>query len=399
MKTKPLTQVCNITTGKLDANAATLNGRYPFFTCAPTPLRIDTFSFDDDVILLAGNNAQGDFHLQRYTGKFNAYQRTYVITAREGYDIDYIKYSLELSLRHLKRIAQGSQTKFLTMQILDSFQVIDIPYNDQKRLIGSVKEIDRKISMNTKMSSILESMAKTLYNYWFVQFDFPDENGRPYRASGGEMVWNPQFKREIPKGWEVKPLAHIISSINTGLNPRDNFKLGEGDIQYLTVKNITTNGTLDFSGCDTIDEKARNLIHARSDISVGDILFASIAPLGRCYLIQSPPQNWDINESVFSIRCNQDVMTPEFLYMYFMGDVFIKGATASSTGSIFKGIRINTLLDLNTILPPKNIISRFSKQIQDWLYLKEKKVNENQELIKLRDWLLPMLMNGQVRVE
>lgn len=92
-------------------------------------------------------------------------------------------------------------------------------------------------------------------------------------------------------------------------------------------------------------------------------------------------------------------MTPEFLYMYFMGDVFIKGATSSSTGSIFKGIRINTLLDLNTILPPKNIISRFSKQIQDWLFLKEQKVNENQELIKLRDWLLPMLMNGQARVK
>ena len=169
MKTKPLTQVCNVTTGKLDANAGIPNGRYPFFTCAPDPLRIDTFAFNDDVILLAGNNAQGNFHIQRFKGKFNAYQRTYVITAKDGYDIDYIKYSLELSLQHLKRLAQGSQTKFLTMQILNSFQVIDIPQDDQRNLVGSIREMDKKISLNIHICSELEAMAKTLYNYWFVQ--------------------------------------------------------------------------------------------------------------------------------------------------------------------------------------------------------------------------------------
>lgn len=199
MKTKNLTQVSNITTGKLDANAEIPDGKFPFFTCAPTPMRINTFSFDDDVVLLAGNNAQGNFHLQRYKGKFDAYQRTYVITAKKGYDIDYIKYSLELSLQHLKRLAQGSQTKFLTMQILDSFQVLDVPYEEQKALISSVCAIDSKIRLNDRICSELETMAKTLYDYWFVQFDFPDENGKPYRTSGGEMVWNESLKRRIPK--------------------------------------------------------------------------------------------------------------------------------------------------------------------------------------------------------
>ena len=213
MKTKSLTQVCNITTGKLDANAEIFNGKYPFFTCAPNPLRIDTFAFDDDVILLAGNNAQGNFHIQRFTGKFNAYQRTYVITAKDGYDIDYIKYSLELSLQHLKRLAQGSQTKFLTMQILESFQIIDIPQDNQRNLIGSIREVDRKISLNTCIYAELEAMAKTLYDYWFVQFDFPDENGKPYRTSGGEMVWNEQLKREIPKGWSMTTVGKTLSKI------------------------------------------------------------------------------------------------------------------------------------------------------------------------------------------
>ena len=146
------------------------------------------------------------------------------------------------------------------------------------------------------------------------------------------------------------------------------------------------------------DEEARAVIHNRSDISVGDILFASIAPLGRCYLIQNSPENWDINESVFSIRPDYSRMTSEYLYMYFMGDSFIKGATSSSTGSIFKGIRINTLLDLIAVVPDKKVIDAFSAEIKNLLRLKEQKNKENMELTKLRDWLLPMLMNGQAVV-
>jgi type I restriction enzyme S subunit len=212
------------------------------------------------------------------------------------------------------------------------------------------------------------------------------------------MEWNNQLKRKIPKDWKVAPLSTIISGINTGLNPRDNFVFGDGSIRYLTVKNLTTAGTIDFSSCDMIGEEARAIIHRRSDISVGDILFASIAPLGRCYLIQSKPENWDINESVFSIRGNGEYVTPEFLYMYFMSDTFIKGATSSSTGSIFKGIRINTLLDMVAVIPPKHITEAFSAQIKDMLALKAQKSEENMELTKLRNWLLPMLMNGQATV-
>ena len=281
-----------------------------------------------------------------------------------------------------------------------SFLNLYLPeYKEQVKIGDMLYSMEQKIQLNKRICAELEAMAKTLYNYWFTQFDFPDENGKPYRSSGGEMVWNDQLKRKIPKGWDVRPLSHVISSINTGLNPRDNFILGNGDIQYLTVKNLTTSGTIDFSGCDTVDEQAREIIHKRSDVSVGDILFASIAPLGRCYLIQNPPEKWDINESVFSIRRNASRVTSEFLYMYFMSDTFIKAATSSSTGSIFKGIRINTLLDIAAVIPPKDIVAAFTTQVKTLLALKEQKGTENRELTKLCDWLLPMLMNGQATVE
>ena len=303
------------------------------------------------------------------------------------------------SKRWISQHAVGSNMPNLNTQILSDVPIVLPTLDEQLRITSVLNCIDKQIQINANACIELETMAKMLYDYWFTQFDFPNAEGKPYRSSGGEMVWNAQLKREIPKGWKVDSLSHAISSINTGLNPRDNFVLGNGDIQYLTVKNLTTSGTIDFSGCDTVDEQAREIIHKRSDISVGDVLFASIAPLGRCYLIQSAPEKWDINESVFSIRPNTTNITSEFLYMFFMSDAFIKGATSSSTGSIFKGIRINTLLDIVAVIPPKDVIDAFTVEIKTTLELKEQMNNESSELTKLRDWLLPMLMNGQATVE
>lgn len=276
--------------------------------------------------------------------------------------------------------------------------LIDLPdLENQNKIAKVLCNLNEKIIKNEEINDYLEEMAKTIYDYWFVQFDFPNENGKPYKSSGGKMV--NANGHIIPEGWTFCKVQDIISNICTGLNPRDNFKLGTGDIKYITVKNLTTNGTLDFTGCDTIDESARTIVHNRSDIRIGDILFASIAPLGRCYLIQSEPTDWDINESVFSIRANTDIITPAFLYLYFMSDAFIKHATSSSTGSIFKGIRINTLLETELCVPPLSVILKFEERLASIFPLKSKNYEEIQRLSNLRDWLLPMLMNGQATIE
>lgn len=276
--------------------------------------------------------------------------------------------------------------------------VIDLPdLKEQNRVAKILCDLNNKIAQNEKINDYLEEMAKTIYDYWFVQFDFPTEDGKPYKSSGGKMVNT--NGRIIPEGWKVLKVKDIISNICTGLNPRNNFTLGSGNIKYVTVKNLTTKGTLDFTNCDTIDEAARTIIHNRSDIQTGDILFASIAPLGRCYLIQSTPTDWDINESVFSVRPNFSVITSAYLYLYFMSDPFIKCATSSSTGSIFKGIRINTLLDTELCVPPLFVIKQFENKLASTLPLKAKNDEEIRLLINLRDLLLPMLMNGQATFE
>lgn len=395
MKTKPLTQVCNITTGKLDANAEIPDGRYPFFTCAPAPLRIDTFAFDDDVILLAGNNAQGNFHVQRFKGKFNAYQRTYVITVKDGYDIDYVKYSLELSLQHLKRLAQGSQTKFLTMQILDSFQVVDIPQDHQRNLVGSIREVDRKISLNTHICAELEAMAKTLYDYWFVQFDFPDENGRPYRTSGGEMIWNEKLQREIPKGWRIGSIGQLGSIVSGGTPTTScaDYYCDKG-FAWITPNDLSGNEDKMFVGHGErditqsgIDNSSAVLMRKHS------VLLSTRAPIGYLAIADNELCTNQGFKSIIS-----DAGYHEY-YIYYLLKRNIPAIAQQGVGTTFKEVSKDTLSNFMLLLPEKRVANNFASYISSLCEQRRTLEKENQELIQLRDWLLPMLMNGQARME
>ena len=298
----------------------------------------------------------------------------------------------------LERSSSGTKVKHTSPEKIYDVEVEIPDVISQQKIANLLWAIDEKIANNNAINDNLEQQAKLLYDYWFTQFDFPDENGKPYRSSGGKMVWNEQLKMEIPFSWICSKMENAIEAVRTGLNPRNNFQLGNGNIQYITVKNLCLNGSLDFSGCDTIDEQARQIVHRRSDIQRDDILFASIAPLGRCYLIQENPTNWDINESVFSIRYNSSVLTAEYLYMNLQSETFVKRATACSTGSIFKGIRINSLMDSEIILPPLSVTKEFSKEIKPLFALQKELDRETHTLIQLRDWLLPMLMNGQATI-
>ena len=310
----------------------------------------------------------------------------------------YVEYLLQYYKRIIQNQSNGTSQENINLETFEQVY-FDIPSLDIQNDISNILySIDKKIELNNKINSELEHFAKTLYEYWFVQFDFPDENERPYKSSGGTMVYNEVLRQEIPLGWSVNNVKSCITHINTGLNPRDNFILNNGDIKYITVKNLTTHGGIDFSNCDTIDEVAQKIVHKRSDISKGDILFASIAPLGRCYLIQEEPQTWDINESVFSIR-PKNTMPSEYMYIFLMSETFVKKAENSSTGSVFAGIRIKTLEDMLLVIPDNKILQLFKEKTSKILLQKHIKECENQELTTIRDFLLPMLMNGQVVIQ
>lgn len=310
----------------------------------------------------------------------------------------WLYYRMILMTKKLRNISIGTTIPYIPRESFENLE-IDLPsIEEQHKIADKLWNIDSKIENNNLAYNCLNNAIKSIFEYWFFQFEFPNENGKPYKSSGGKMIHSDNINMEIPEHWRIGNASECITHINTGLNPRDNFVLNDGDIRYVTVKNLTNIGILDFSGCDTISAETKLMINKRSKISVNDILFASIAPLGRCYLIQDEPTTWEINESVFSVRPNCNVVSPHYLYMFLTSDYFVKLAEHSSTGSIFSGIRISALQNMKIIIPDLEICNKFTQKVRNLFFKQLEIQKENEKLNSLRNFLLPMFFNGQLKI-
>ena len=236
-------------------------------------------------------------------------------------------------------------------------------------------------------------MAKQLYDYWFVQFDFPDENGRPYKSNGGEMVWNKKLKREIPKGWNVLKLGERCS-----FNKRTSSGYFNHSILYLDTSNITNNtiDELQFlnPSSDIIPSRARRLVQE------GDIVYSTVRPnLKHFGIIMNPDYNMVVSTGFAVITANWSA------YRYFIYQFLIQAATienlstiAQSAVSAYPSINTSDIANLDLVVPPDSMIEEYTK-ISCRLYLQiDTNYKEIKSLTKQRDELLPLLMNGQVLV-
>lgn len=163
--------------------------------------------------------------------------------------------------------------------------------------------------------------------------------------------------------WRILKFSDCIKQINTGLNPRKNFSLGHGKNRYITAKNLTKLGIIDFENCDCIDDRAKQIIHRRSDIQIGDILLSSRAPIGQCHLIKDEPSDYEIGESIFSIRVNKSIVRPDYFCLYLSSDFFVQLAAKNVTGSIIQEIRIGDLMNIDVIVPPMDVQEKIANGI------------------------------------
>ena len=393
---KKLPELCNITTGKLDANAAVENGIYPYFTCGEMPSKINEYAFNCDAILIAGNNAQGNFHVSRYCGKFNAYQRTYVLTAKENCNLDFVYYSLKLSLVHLRKRSQGSQTKFLTMPILSDISIND--YLNQQKITAVLSALDDKIALNRRMNAKLEQMTKRLYDHWFVQFDFPNADGKPYKASGGKMVWNETLKREIPEGWEVKSVNDISTSYRgVGYTADDEKSAEDNDVVLILRGNNISNNHIIYDENTVYLDKS--FVSEEQKIRKYDFVMTmssgSKEHVGKSamFLFDSPHS--------YGAFCNK--ITPAkycqfFLENYLHSEYFKKYIQVTCSGTGINNLTNEHFDKAFFAFPDNEVLESFNekvKSIYEQIGVIEK---ENLRLTALRDKLLPLLINGQVEI-
>lgn len=274
-----------------------------------------------------------------------------------------------------------------------SFLNVYLPdYDVQVRIGDFLYSIEQKIDVNKRIGVELEDMAKTLYDYWFTQFDFPNEEGKPYRSSGGVMEWNQQLKREIPKGWVAKSISSLCD-ILSGYSFSSATYSDKGKYKLITIKNVQDTGiNLDV---DNHIECLPENIPEFCKLSYGDILMSLTGNVGRVGIMYT--KNCLLNQRVALIRPKQSYLSG-YLYILFRGAQMRTLMENIATGTSQKNL---SPVDTGKILIPydeKNV-DRFCDTINviiDKITFCQK---ENHELTELRDWLLPMLMNGQATVE
>ncbi|MGN8829277.1 restriction endonuclease subunit S [Paenibacillus barengoltzii] len=250
---------------------------------------------------------------------------------------------------------------------------IDLPsLSVQQKIAQSIDNIDQKIAINNTISKELESMAKTIYDYWFLQFEFPDKDGKPYRSNGGKMIWNDQLKQNIPKGWKVKRLG-------------DYAEIQKGKL--LTAKETNLNGSykvvsagLDYSyHHDQFNNLENTITISASGANAGFVrLWYEKIYANDCTTVRGN----SVNETDYIFNFLKSAQ--DYLYQ-------------QARGSAQPHVYPKDIENIKIVIPPENIMNRFSmNNFNDRIALI---VKENQQLKSLRDFLLPMLMNGQVTIK
>ncbi len=282
----------------------------------------------------------------------------------------YYYFQLKEIQEYFHNVATGSTIKNLSLKSIQDFEV-PIPQEEEWQKIAKVlSTLDAKIELNNRINKELEAMAKTLYDYWFVQFDFPNVDGKPYKSSGGKMVYNEELKREIPHGWEVKTISKLLNVV-TGKEDA-NFAVENGKYPFFTCSET-------ISSCDKYAFEGKAIL---------------IAGNGNF--------NVKLYEGKFNAYQRTYVLIPNeekyYSVVFYAVKDQLKKLSSSSAGSIIKFITKGDVDNIPLILPTFGSDKIFNK-LNNIIALIEKNLEQNQELAKLRDFLLPMLMNGQVSVK
>lgn len=256
--------------------------------------------------------------------------------------------------------------------------------NDQKQIAKVLSDLDAKIEINNKINQELEALSKTIYVYWFVQFDFPDANGKPYKSSGGKMVYNEELKREIPEGWEVKPLTEEMDlqygfPFSTKL-----FNEEEIGIPIIRIRDIQ-NGTISYYSTESVHEKYK--------LNKGDVL---VGMDGNFHINYWNLENCYLNQRCLRIRSKSNSISET--QARYMIEPYIQAREKNVSRTTVAHLSARDINDLRVVIAHSELQKKSNRFFKSNLKKIVSNREENKKLTKLRDWLLPMLMNGQVTV-
>jgi type I restriction enzyme S subunit len=317
------------------------------------------------------------------------------VRVKKGFCNEFLYYRMLLAGKtgELKKHFIGSTILHLTGAGLKDVEFEFPEYQTQKKISSTLSVIDRKIELNNKINAELEAMAKLIYDYWFVQFDFPDENGKPYKSSGGKMVYKEELKREIPEEWNVSELDNVCKRIQSGGTPLStNEEFYEGEVNWFTTSELQDGFLYESKNkitANAIVESSAKMFPAETVVIA---IYAS-PTVGRVGLLT---QASSFNQACCGLIVNQDFVSQPYLYETLILSRKLLNTLASGTTQ--KNLGVGTIKTLKVVIPAIQIMNSYTSLVEP-MFEKQRLIGlENQELASLRDWLLPMLMNGQVKV-
>lgn len=299
----------------------------------------------------------------------------------------FVYYWLKNSYYKLRSLSSGIRNNLNTEDI-KKFEINLPSLPTQQKIAAILSSLDDKIALNKKINAKLEAMVKRLYDYWFVQFDYPDKNGKPYKTSGGKMVWNEVLKRKIPEGWEVGNLYEIADYIN-GLACQ-NYRPQDEEI-FLPVIKIKEM----HEGITSDTEKVSATIPEKYIIFDGDILFSWSATLE--VMIWTGGKG-GLNQHIFKV-VPKSYFTKEYVFQQLSSYIVNFQKMAEARKTTMGHITSDHINQSRIVIPPKEVINAFSEKTLPIFNYQLTIQKEIQKLTSMRDRLLPLLMNGQVEVE
>jgi len=357
---------------------------------------VDNYLFDGEYLLVAedGENLKSQkSNICNYVaGKFWVNNHAHIINAAKGNDTRYLYY--KLNLINFRNYVTGSAQPKLTKDNLNSIVLHVHKEDEQKKIAAVLSALDAKVDCDNRINGELEAMAKTLYDYWFVQFDFPDANGKPYRSSGGTMVYNTTLKREIPKGWRVDCLGNLTSLIRRGLSPS---YVELGGMLVLNQKCIREQRVsfLDARRHAVVLEIENDRLLRPFDVLINS---TGVGTLGRVAFVKRlSEEKTTVDSHITIVRADAKKIQAEYMAWTVLNfQPVIEAAANGSTGQV--ELNKTFIEDLNIIVPDSMLQERFSIFVNPLVKALAVRENEVEQLTQFRDWLLPMLMNGQVAV-
>ncbi len=307
----------------------------------------------------------------------------------------------------LQRRLRGSTQPFISYDLLNDVKVYLPEKATQDNIASVLSALDSKIELNNRISAELEAMAKTLYNYWFVQFDFPNKNGKPYKTSGGKMVWNEELQKEIPEGWEVQKMAEWIDIEKSGDWGKDEEE-GNFTKKVICFRGADING---LNGLDELKPPVRFILEKNSfkilkshDLIIEISGGSPTQSTGRLAFITDATIKRFEHPLICSNFCKPVSMRNKKLlynFVYYWNSLYDNGVFFGYEGKT-SGIK-NLLLDsfissYYTVVPDEETVEKFYNIMDSIQEKKQTALAENQRIAEIRDWLLPMLMNGQVKI-